>query len=416
VPFYPFSEGDAQATFGNLRENIIREIRSLENEYVLKASTTELEQHFVSKGKLDPLVVRPQERYVENTSKVEYDTSQGDFRRARIPGRRVMLPGTRVDVSIPFDGSPILWKVRPSSFTVCPLPEIEVGDGRISVSYCFPDASPKADELKQRIERNAGDLAQTAGSQARDVALHNEMLEKAVSDALAEKRAKALSAVNAVAALGMPFKRAAVPPTFTVPVQRRASPTCPPKVPTDSYQPEPALDEKEFSYILGILQSMALVVERNPKSFASLEEEAIRDHFLITLNGHYEGGATGETFNAAGKTDILIRVGDRNVFIAECKFWRGPKSMDDALTQLLAYLTWRDSKCAILVLCKTGNPTAVREKMHAEVIARPEFRKTISDDRVGCSTYTFVKTDDPGRELHLATMLFNIPGGKTVKT
>jgi len=41
------------------------------------------------------------------------------------------------------------------------------------------------------------------------------------------------------------------------------------------------------------------------------------------LNTHYEGGATGETFNAAGKTDILIRVEDRNVFIGECKWWSG---------------------------------------------------------------------------------------------
>ena len=95
---------------------------------------------------------------------------------------------------------------------------------------------------------------------------------------------------------------------------------------------------------------MSLVIERNPSSFASLDEEAIRDHFLIQLNGHYEGGATGETFNASGKTDILIREGNKNVFIAECKFWRGPKIFADAVNQLLGYLTWRDSKCALLIL------------------------------------------------------------------
>jgi len=33
-----------------------------------------------------------------------------------------------------------------------------------------------------------------------------------------------------------------------------------------------------------------------------------------------QGKATGETFNRARKTDILLREGDRNVFIAECKF------------------------------------------------------------------------------------------------
>lgn len=61
---------------------------------------------------------------------------------------------------------------------------------------------------------------------------------------------------------------------------------------------------------------MAIVIERSPASFTSLDEEAIRTHFLLQLNGHYEGLATGETFNASGETDILIRVDNRNAFVA----------------------------------------------------------------------------------------------------
>lgn len=62
-----------------------------------------------------------------------------------------------------------------------------------------------------------------------------------------------------------------------------------------------------------------------------------------------QGKATGETFNRAGKTDILLREGDRNVFIAECKFWKGPKAFGEAIDQRLGYTMWRDSKTAILV-------------------------------------------------------------------
>jgi hypothetical protein len=54
-------------------------------------------------------------------------------------------------------------------------------------------------------------------------------------------------------------------------------------------------------------------------------------------------------FNAAGKTDILIRAEDRSVFIAECKIWKGPATIRDALGQLLSYLSWRDTKAALLV-------------------------------------------------------------------
>ena len=77
--------------------------------------------------------------------------------------------------------------------------------------------------------------------------------------------------------------------TMNVPAKR-------PTVDSGRYQPEPTLDEQEYQHILKILESMSLVIERSPYAFASLDEESIRNHFLLQLNGHYEGGATGETF------------------------------------------------------------------------------------------------------------------------
>lgn len=43
----------------------------------------------------------------------------------------------------------------------------------------------------------------------------------------------------------------------------------------------------------------------------------------------------------ADQTDILIRVEDKNIFIAECKFWAGAKLLCDTIDQLLGYLSWR---------------------------------------------------------------------------
>ena len=93
---------------------------------------------------------------------------------------------------------------------------------------------------------------------------------------------------------------------------------------------------------------MAFVMERNPQSFATLDEEAIRDHFLVPLNAQFSGEATGETFNHQGKTDILIRHKDNNIFIAECKFWGGEQLLLETIDQLLRYTQWRDTKTAIL--------------------------------------------------------------------
>ncbi len=169
------------------------------------------------------------------------------------------------------------------------------------------------------------------------------------------------------------------------------------------------MDDKEYEHILNVLRSMSLVIERSPHSFATLDEEAIRTHFLIQLNGHYEGGATGETFNASGKTDILIRIEDRNVFIAECKFWRGQKAFSEAVDQLLGYLSWRDSKCALLIFNKTKDSSAIRQRMHETMEGHPEYRKTVKHEPNGDSKYIFVKKSDPGREIIITTQLFDIP-------
>ena len=128
-----------------------------------------------------------------------------------------------------------------------------------------------------------------------------------------------------VSALGIPIKRrpdSAV--TNAVPVVRKKRPVELPLSPKEGFRPEPELPDTEYDYILNVIDNMSQNIERSPSTFVHMKEEQIRDLILVNLNGHYEGDATGETFNVNGKTDILIRANGRNVFIAECKFWAGP--------------------------------------------------------------------------------------------
>ena len=53
----PFQDEDAFQTFLNIVEQTIREIEALENDYILKASPVELEQHYVSKVTITPLTL-----------------------------------------------------------------------------------------------------------------------------------------------------------------------------------------------------------------------------------------------------------------------------------------------------------------------------------------------------------------------
>jgi len=53
----PFSNGDTSTTFRNLIESTVAEIKSLDNNHVLNASPTELEQFYMDKVKLHPLTL-----------------------------------------------------------------------------------------------------------------------------------------------------------------------------------------------------------------------------------------------------------------------------------------------------------------------------------------------------------------------
>ena len=141
----------------------------------------------------------------------------------------------------------------------------------------------------------------------------------------------------------------------------------------------------------------------------SLLAEALRQQLLVQLNGQYEGQATGETFYFRGKTDILIRWKGGNVFVAECKFWEGPRSLEKALDQLLGYVTWRDTKTALLVFSRQKNFTSVVEKIPEVVKEHPSYKRQLPYGREGAFRFVLRRPDDPERELLLTVMAFDVP-------
>ena len=154
---------------------------------------------------------------------------------------------------------------------------------------------------------------------------------------------------------------------------------------------------------------MALVMERSPSAFINMKEEDLRMQFLVPLNGHYEGQATGETFNFEGKTDILIRHEGKNVFIAECKFWTGEKGLTETIDQLLKYVSWRDTKAAIILFNKNKDVSAVLSKIPEVAQDHKCFKRSLGKSSETCFKYIFHQPDDVNREMYLTVMVFNIP-------
>jgi hypothetical protein len=142
-----------------------------------------------------------------------------------------------------------------------------------------------------------------------------------------------------------------------------------------------------------------------------MAEEGLRDYFLPCLNfvskSHF---AAGEAFNKRGRTDILVQDADgNNIFIAECKLWRGSAGLKEALDQLLErYVSWRDEKAALIVFNKDvaafteliGNAVqAVRE--------HPNCMEFVGERNRTSFSYIFRHSDDPDRQIKLELILFN---------
>jgi hypothetical protein len=162
-----------------------------------------------------------------------------------------------------------------------------------------------------------------------------------------------------------------------------------------------------FINFTSMLRNQRNALERTPSLAAELKEEQIRDILLVGLNAQFQGQAGGELFNGEGKTDILVRVEDRDIFIGECKVWSGPKTMNDALDQLFRYLVWRDTKAAILLFIRNGDVTAVIKKAIAKIEEHPN-RKRRGRRHDGEEQYEFTMhaRDDLERDIHLTLIPF----------
>jgi hypothetical protein len=191
-------------------------------------------------------------------------------------------------------------------------------------------------------------------------------------------------------------------------VRRRLMPRMP-KASTAPYRPEPVLSPDDYGHILSVISNMAHVMERSPSAFESMGEEDLRTHFLVQLNGQYEGQATGETFNYEGRTDILVRVNGRNVFIAECKYWGGPKKLTETIDQLLGYSSWRDTKVAVIVFNRQKNFSGVLEAIPPTVKVHPNFKRELGQPSETEFRYLLSHRDDPNREMTLTVMAFDVP-------
>jgi hypothetical protein len=169
---------------------------------------------------------------------------------------------------------------------------------------------------------------------------------------------------------------------------------------------------KDYEKILQIVTNVAMAMERSPDAFAGLGEEHIRQHLVVQLNGQFPGRVTAETFNYYGKTDILIRRENDNIFVAECKFWKGAAAFAEAIDQLLRYATWRDTRLALFIFNRRRNLSNVLSQISSALKQHPAFlREEAYDTKRGFRAY-LAHSGDPEQQLLITILVFDLPNDK----
>ena len=386
---------------------IKKEVESWDRNRILASSESDLVTYLVDRYSLDPPRLLREQIHIENEGEAKIDVS-GRFEYGIWDrGGPHFVPGSFVTVAIPFEGNGDLFGFQASTYSLNP-PRGRVLGSNVLIS--FQDVKLDAERTREEIDATVGRIDEYLGWIRNDCSEWNGRAASVAEQCVRYRKDRLLEQADMVSALGLPMKRrpdSAV--VSAIPVVRKKRPVELPPPPKEAFRPEPALPDAEYGYILAVIDHMSQNIERSPSTFVQMKEEQIRDLILVNLNGHYEGDAFGETFNAQGKTDILIRADDRNVFIAECKFWAGPKSLLAAIDQILGYLTWRDTKAALLLFCKNLDFTNTLSSIAAAVPEHPNFKRELKKTSDTHVRYLFRQKDDPVRDLYLAVQAFYIP-------
>lgn len=391
----------------NVLNRALAEAKSYQEDTILGRSTDDLVAELVAKYTLQFPTLQ-----VENVWVDDQEVKQAISSRAYSIFDDTRAGTTRTETHhvvtfhVPFEGDGNLYNCGPSTRSV-PGPVGKVEGQEIVFDIVSNKLTPE--QLKVNFEGNAASIQKHMATLRQDLMHVTSQFEEPVRQYFEQRRRELLRGKDMVASLGFPMKkRSDAPTTYRAPEVRRKVAAARPAT-AKPFKPEPSLDEADYQHVLNIMDNMTKVMERSPHTFHKMGEEDIRQHFLVQLNGQYEGQATGETFNSQGKTDILIRSEGRNIFIAECKFWRGEKVFLETIDQLLSYLTWRDTKTALVVFNQNKNLTGVLDTIKSVTPNHKQFKRGPQVEGETRFRYVFASPEDSDREIIVTVLVYDVP-------
>jgi hypothetical protein len=337
-------------------------------------------------------------------------------------GARSVIDVIRLSLHIPYTGTRTVFKTQPSRVPGTPNPEATLTDDEVIITIA---AGPEEDGLAAEgrlllLEQN---LQQWVNAVNDDVAALKRELGPHARTLISKRLSVLQQRDNIVAALTIPLRRVEADRAVEIPITRTTV-VLKSTAPAAAGQREWSLADSVYEQMIKTITGFTHALERRPTSALRLlpetetpaGEETLRDWLMFILGSNYEAPDGGELFiggeveNGKGKTDILVRHQGRNAFIGECKFWHGPKKLNEAIQQLLGYTAWRDTKAAIILFITNRNATAAIDSAGSCLAAHSACKEVLnSHDPKERRDYRFSSPTDEQRIISLALLPVVLP-------
>ena len=390
------------------RENQVGSlVQNIPEDQFLISKDGDIVEHIVPQLEIKPLELQL-DAITSDQNETEVDVS-GDPRRyfRSRNDEPFYIPGTRFDIDIPYTGEEWIFRYRTNPYSTV-FPQADIIQGKIRISISLPHDVEK-ERFKNMFDRELRLIRECVERSSEQVLAFNQNLPELIRQAVASRRKRLAKHENIAKLLDIPVKAKKNAPK-TSPIQIAVhSPKQLPVPPKSGLRPEPGIKDETYEEILHFIRHQGRTFERTPGTFAVHDEEGLRDIILAQLNGQFEGKAAGEVFRGKGKTDICIELDDRAAFVGECKLWKGSGSVTKALNQLMGYLTWRDSKAALIVFnSKNKNFTKILKELLGTLNDHSLFVSDLPCNERGEWRVVMRSAEDEGRRVTVHVFVFDL--------
>ncbi len=383
-------------------QNIREEINTKGKDYILKVDENEFIDYLIEKYRIEPLKILLESESVSQPTKSQ-------VRRNNMWGETYLADTFIFTITYNFEGKADLFAVKPNPFTYSTY-DINVNQVQNTVSFKIQIFKQDPNEF-DKAKSNAYSQAFTNLNKVNDhVQQFNSSYENTVKSIFEQEKNKYQQENAFFKAINVKVNED-TKSIFTAPTIKKKIIKQPVVKKNQELSSVPTMSQEMYDDVLKVIYDSGKSMEKKPALYEGKDEEGLRDQFLFILETRYDGTtATGETFNRGGKADIILKYASdgSNLFIAECKFWHGSSEFLKAISQLFdRYLTWRDSKVAVILFVKNKDISNVLKTIKKDIVNHNYYLKYIGDKGKSSFSYEFHLPGDKNKKVQLEVMTFH---------